>query len=557
MSQPILSIRGLTVDLPKGGDRTHAIRDLSLDINPGEIVCIVGESGSGKSVTAFSTMALLPRSLPVSAGRILFEGQDILQLTEAQHAKLRGARMGMIFQEPMTALNPCYTVGNQIEEVFEAHSGMSRAERKARTLALLEEVRMPDPARIYASYPHQLSGGQRQRIVIAMALAMNPSLLIADEPTTALDVTTQAQILAMFRELRTTRGAGIMLVTHDFDVVADVADKVVVMQKGQVVEQGSADEVLNRPRHPYTRQLIDAVPRRVADKPERADTAPLALEVEGLEKTYRVPATFGRPDRTVHALRPASFTLRQGETLGIVGESGSGKSTLVRAMLRLIEPTAGRILVGGRDITHVPHEELRLLRRDIQIVFQDPYGSLNPRRSIGDQLVEGPVNFGVPRAQAMERARELVRIVRLEEEALNRYPNQFSGGQRQRLCIARALMVEPKILVADEAVSALDVSVQKEVLRLLSDIRDRMGLSMLFITHDLRVAAQVSDNVIVMSKGEIVERGPIRQVFEHPTHAYTRQLLAAMPGQGWEVPDLSTLPPARPDAPSTTLATSA
>ena len=557
MSQPILSIRGLTVDLPKGGDRTHAIRDLSLDINPGEIVCIVGESGSGKSVTAFSTMALLPRSLPVSAGRILFEGQDILQLTEAQHAKLRGARMGMIFQEPMTALNPCYTVGNQIEEVFEAHSGMSRAERKARTLALLEEVRMPDPARIHASYPHQLSGGQRQRIVIAMALAMNPSLLIADEPTTALDVTTQAQILAMFRELRTTRGAGIMLVTHDFDVVADVADKVVVMQKGQVVEQGSADEVLNRPRHPYTRQLIDAVPRRVADKPERADTAPLALEVEGLEKTYRVPATFGRPDRTVHALRPASFTLRQGETLGIVGESGSGKSTLVRAMLRLIEPTAGRILVGGRDITHVPHEELRLLRRDIQIVFQDPYGSLNPRRSIGDQLVEGPVNFGVPRAQAMERARELVRIVRLEEEALNRYPNQFSGGQRQRLCIARALMVEPKILVADEAVSALDVSVQKEVLRLLSDIRDRMGLSMLFITHDLRVAAQVSDNVIVMSKGEIVERGPIRQVFEHPTHAYTRQLLAAMPGQGWEVPDLSTLPPARPDAPSTTLATSA
>ena len=544
MTGTILSIEGLTVDLPKGGDRPHAVENLSVTVGAGEIVCIVGESGSGKSITSFATMALLPKALNVSAGRIVFEGQDILKLSEADHARLRGNRMAMIFQEPMTALNPCYTVGDQIEEVFLSHTDMPKAERKARTLALLTEVRMPDPPRIHASYPHQLSGGQRQRIVIAMALALDPSLLIADEPTTALDVTTQAQILSMFRDLRRTRGAGIMLVTHDFDVVAEVADKVVVMQRGVVVEQGTADEVLNRPKHPYTRQLIDAVPRRAREGTRDTASRPEVLRVEDLTKTYRIPATFGRAAREVAALRPASFSLREGETLGIVGESGSGKSTLVRALLRLIDPTSGRVMIGGKDIAAAPKSSLRTLRRDIQIVFQDPYGSLNPRRTIGDQLVEGPVNFGVPRAQAMERARELVRIVRLGEEVLQRYPNQFSGGQRQRLCIARALMVEPKILVADEAVSALDVSVQKEVLRLLAEIRDRMGLSMLFITHDLRVAAQICDDVIVMSKGEIVERGAIGRVFADPQHPYTRELLAAMPGQGWEVPDLSALPPA-------------
>jgi peptide/nickel transport system ATP-binding protein len=544
MSDPVLSISDLTVDLPKGGDRPHAVENLSLKVAAGKIVCIVGESGSGKSITSFATMALLPKALKVSSGRIMFEGRDILEMSERDHARLRGRRMAMIFQEPMTALNPCYTVGDQIEEVFRSHTGLSRAERKAKTMALLEEVRMPDPPRIYASYPHQLSGGQRQRIVIAMALALDPPLLIADEPTTALDVTTQAQILAMFRELRQTRGAGIMLVTHDFDVVAEVADKVVVMQKGRVVEQGSAEEVLNRPKHPYTRQLIDAVPRRHGEKPHEVSRRPAVLSVENLEKTYMVPTSFGRPARQVAALKPASFELNEGETLGIVGESGSGKSTLVRAMLRLIEPTGGKVVVDGRDITQAPRTDLRALRRHIQIVFQDPYGSLNPRRTIGDQLIEGPVNFGVSSAEAMRKARELVRLVRLDEDVLYRYPNQFSGGQRQRLCIARALMVEPRILVADEAVSALDVSVQKEVLKLLAEIRDRMGLSMLFITHDLRVAAEVSDHVIVMSQGEIVERGPIDRVFADPQHPYTRQLLAAMPGQGWEVPDISALAPA-------------
>ncbi|HEY0274490.1 MAG TPA: ABC transporter ATP-binding protein, partial [Paenirhodobacter sp.] len=544
MSTPILTITGLTVDLPKGGDRPHAVDNLSVTVGAGEIVCIVGESGSGKSITSFATMALLPKALNVSAGSIMFEGQDILKMSEAQHAKLRGNRMAMIFQEPMTALNPCYTVGDQIGEVFLSHTDMPKAERKAKTMALLEEVRMPDPPRIYGSFPHQLSGGQRQRIVIAMALALDPSLLIADEPTTALDVTTQAQILAMFRDLRKSRGAGIMLVTHDFDVVAEVADKVVVMQKGVVVEQGSAEEVLNRPQHPYTRQLIDAVPRRARDEVRAVDDKPVVLQVTDLEKTYRVPASFGRAAREVKALRPASFTLHKGETLGIVGESGSGKSTLVRTLLRLIDPTSGSVTIDGRDIAGAPKSDLRMLRRDIQIVFQDPYGSLNPRRTIGDQLIEGPLNFGVSRAKAMEKARKLVKIVRLGEEVLDRYPNQFSGGQRQRLCIARALMVEPRVLVADEAVSALDVSVQKEVLKLLAEIRDRMGLSMLFITHDLRVAAQICDNVIVMSQGEIVERGAIGEVFANPKHAYTKELLTAMPGQGWEVPDLSALPPA-------------
>jgi len=544
MRDPVLSISDLTVDLPKGGDRPHAVERLSLEIGAGEIVCIVGESGSGKSITSFATMALLPKALKVSSGSILFEGRDILKMSEREHARLRGHRMAMIFQEPMTALNPCYTVGDQIEEVFRSHTDFPASERKTRTLALLEEVRMPDPPRIYASYPHQLSGGQRQRVVIAMALALDPPLLIADEPTTALDVTTQAQILAMFRELRQTRGAGIMLVTHDFDVVAEVADKVVVMRKGRVVEQGTAEEVLNHPQHPYTRQLIDAVPRRRGEKTERPSKRASVLSVEKLEKTYLVPTRFGRPARQVAALKPASFELRQGETLGIVGESGSGKSTLVRAMLRLIEPTGGKVVIDGRDVTQASRAELRAIRRHIQIVFQDPYGSLNPRRTIGDQLIEGPVNFGVSSAEAMRKARELVRIVRLEEDVLHRYPNQFSGGQRQRLCIARALMVEPRILVADEAVSALDVSVQKEVLKLLAEIRDRMGLSMLFITHDLRVAAEVSDHVIVMSQGEIVERGPIDRVFADPQHSYTRQLLAAMPGQGWEVPDISTLAPA-------------
>jgi peptide/nickel transport system ATP-binding protein len=543
MTDPILSIQNLTVDLPKAADRAHAVENLSLQVMPKEIVCIVGESGSGKSITAFTTMGLLPQALSPSQGEIRFDGHDLLKLSKRAHSDLRGRRMAMIFQEPMSALNPCYSVGDQIEEMFQQHTDLGAAERKARTIRLLEEVHLPDPPRIYNSYPHQLSGGQRQRIVIAMALALDPALLIADEPTTALDLSTQQQILHLFKELREKHDAGIMFVTHDFDVVAEIADRVVVMQHGKIVEQGSAEEVLNRPQHPYTRLLIDAVPRRTRDVPAPI-TSHEVLKVSNLNKTYHVAGGMFRAARTVHACKDVNFTVHQGETLGIVGESGSGKSTLVKCLIRLEDPESGVVSVEGKDIALMSRHDLHPYRKHIQIVFQDPYGSLNPRRTIGDQLVEGPVNFGENRAKAMERARELMKIVRLDPEVLNRYPNQFSGGQRQRICIARALMVEPKILIADEAVSALDVSVQKEVLKLLNEIRDRMGLTVLFITHDLRVAAQVCDTLIVMQQGVVVERGTVEEVFGAPSHPYTRMLLDAQPGKHWDVPDIATLPPA-------------
>ncbi|MDD9720707.1 ABC transporter ATP-binding protein [Sulfitobacter sp. PR48] len=543
MTDPILSIQNLTVDLPKAADRAHAVENLSLQVMPKEIVCIVGESGSGKSITAFTTMGLLPKALSPSQGEIRFDGHDLLKLSKRAHSDLRGRRMAMIFQEPMSALNPCYSVGDQIEEMFQQHTDLGAAERKARTIRLLEEVHLPDPPRIYNSYPHQLSGGQRQRIVIAMALALDPALLIADEPTTALDLSTQQQILHLFKELREKHDAGIMFVTHDFDVVAEIADRVVVMQHGRIVEQGTAEEVLNRPQHPYTRLLIDAVPRRTRDVPAPI-TSHEVLKVSNLNKTYHVAGGMFRAARTVHACKDVNFTVHQGETLGIVGESGSGKSTLVKCLIRLEDPESGVVSVEGKDIALMSRHDLHPYRKHIQIVFQDPYGSLNPRRTIGDQLVEGPVNFGENRAKAMERARELMKIVRLDPEVLNRYPNQFSGGQRQRICIARALMVEPKILIADEAVSALDVSVQKEVLKLLNEIRDRMGLTVLFITHDLRVAAQVCDTLIVMQQGDVVERGTVEEVFGAPSHPYTRMLLDAQPGKHWDVPDIATLPPA-------------
>ncbi|NTG50632.1 ABC transporter ATP-binding protein [Agrobacterium rhizogenes] len=541
VAEPVLSIRNLTIDLPRGGDRPHAVSNLSLEIREKEILCIVGESGSGKSITSFAAMGLLPKVLKPSAGEVLFEGRNVLKLSEAEHSGLRGNRMGMIFQEPMSALNPCYTVGDQIEEVFKAHTTLSKTERRERTMALLKEVRLPEPERLYHAYPHQLSGGQRQRIVIAIALAMEPRLLIADEPTTALDVTTQAQILDMFKALKESRKAGILFVTHDFDVVAEIADRVVVMQKGVVVEQGSVEQVLNNPRHPYTRMLIDAVPKRHAGKGDPKMSAPIALRVAGIEKTFSTARTFFKPARKVQAVKPMDFTVLEGQTLGIVGESGSGKTTLVRCLMGLVEPDEGSIWIGNDRLDTRTVAGRRNFRKHIQIVFQDPYGSLNPRRTIGDLLVEGPVNFGVPRKQAMEKARELMRIVRLEEDVLDRYPVQFSGGQRQRISIARALMVEPKILIADEAVSALDVSVQKDVLKLLDDIRKSVGLTVIFITHDLRVAAEISDHILVMSKGEVVEYGAVDDIFGNPQHSYTRQLLAAMPGRGWEAPNMAAL----------------
>jgi peptide/nickel transport system ATP-binding protein len=534
MAAPILDVRDVSIALPKGSDRPHAVSNVSFTVNPGEIVCLVGESGSGKSVIAFSVMGLLPKNLPVVNGAISLQGEDVTRASEARLRELRCTRMGMIFQEPMTALNPVMRCGDQIDEVLAEHTDLSAAQRKAKIVEMIEQVHLPDPPRMYDSYPHQLSGGQRQRIMIAMALILNPALLIADEPTTALDVTTQAQILKLVKEMQASHGTGVLFITHDFGVVAEIADRVAVLKHGQLVEMGPTREILRAPKQPYTQMLIRSVPgHEPPDRPPAPAGAPTVLATEALEKTYGNPGLFGR-GRVVKAVQDVKIEIRRGRTLGIVGESGSGKSTVARCIARLIDPTGGQIRLAGTDIASMPAGRLRELRRKIQIVFQDPYRSLNPRRTVGESIVEGPMNYGTSRADAWDRARRLMELVRLDPESLDRYPHQFSGGQRQRICIARALAMEPELLIADEAVSALDVSVQAQVLTLLADIRDRLDLAMLFITHDLRVAAQVCDDVAVMSKGRIVEYGPSAQVFRAPQHAYTKALFEAAPGRGFE-----------------------
>ena len=440
--RPILELHGLTIALPPGGERGTAVRDVSLSVGPGEIVCLVGESGSGKSVIAQAVMGLLPRTLPVTGGRIVLQGEDITHAPLARLRELRATRMSMIFQEPMTALNPVMTCGDQIDEVLREHTRLGAAERRARVLAVLGEVLLPEPERMVASYPHQLSGGQRQRIVIAMALVLDPVLLIADEPTTALDVTTQAQILKLVLDLQRRHGAGVLFITHDFGVVAEVAHRVAVLRLGELVELGSRDDVLRRPRHAYTRMLIASVPTLRLKARATTAGAPVVLRVTALAKTYRDKRWFAKA-RTVHAARDVTLEIRRGQTLGIVGESGSGKSTVARCIVRLIEPSAGAILLGDTDIAAMSAAALRPLRRRVQIVFQDPYRSLNPRRTVAEALIEGPVNYGLSRTAALQRARSLLATVRMDGGAMERYPHQFSGGQRQRICIARALMMEP------------------------------------------------------------------------------------------------------------------
>jgi len=532
MTAPLLSVEGLTIALPPGGDRANAVEDVSLTLNPGEILCVVGESGSGKSMTASAVMGLLPRGLPVTSGRIMFEGRDLLALDPEAFRRLRGARLGMVFQEPMTALNPLMRVGEQIAEAFRVHG--ERGDIRAKVLALLEDVRLPDPPALIDAYPFRLSGGQRQRVMIAMALALGPSVLVADEPTTALDVTTQMQILRLIRALQERRGTGVLFITHDFGVVAEIADRVAVMQHGRVVEQGEARQVLERPAHPYTRALIAAVPHGRARPPAaRGETA---LALEGVAKSFRRGGGLFRRGKPVEAVADATFTIARGETLGLVGESGSGKSTLARCVVRLVEPDRGSVVFGGTDLLQLSRAAMRPFRSRIQMVFQDPYASLNPRRRVGDIIAEGPVTHGATRAAALRRARELLALVQLDPGAMDRFPHEFSGGQRQRIGIARALALEPELLVADEPVSALDVSVQAQILALLDDIRHRLGLTMLFITHDLRVAAQVCDRIAVMRQGRIVELGETAQVFGAPAHPYTRELLDAIPGKAWTPP---------------------
>jgi peptide/nickel transport system ATP-binding protein len=478
-------------------------------------------------------MGLLPDNVRVASGEIRLGDVNLLSLTPTQLREIRGDDVAMIFQEPMTALNPVMTCGDQLDELLAEHTELSMSERKAKTLAMFEAVKLPEPERIFSSYPHQLSGGQRQRIMIAMALILEPKLLIADEPTTALDVTTQAEVLTLIKTLQRERGTAVLFITHDMGVVAEIADRVVVLQHGKQVEAGTKNQVLREPREAYTQMLIASVPGIEPPAERQTHAGSAVLAIKGLGKTYSSGGWFQKKRETV-AARDVNLALRPGETVGIVGESGSGKSTVARCITRLIDPTTGEMMLGGTQLDTVHRDSLKLARKRIQIIFQDPYRSLDPRQRVGEAIIEGPLNFGVSRDVAMARARELMSFVRLSPDVLSRYPHEFSGGQRQRISIARALALDPEVLICDEAVSALDVSVQAQVLKLLEEIQAKLNLSILFITHDLRVAAQICDRVIVMQKGLVVEEGATRDVFLSPQHAYTQRLLASAPGRGFE-----------------------
>jgi peptide/nickel transport system ATP-binding protein len=549
MSDAVLAIENLTVALPAWAERAHAVDGVSLKVLRREILCVVGESGSGKSVMAKAILRLLPEPhVRVTGGRVAYEGQDLLTLAPSGIRAIRGGRIAMIFQEPMVALNPLMTVGRQTDEIIEVHTALRPAQRRQRVIEVFGDVRLPEPERILKSYPHELSGGQRQRVMIAMALALEPALIIADEPTTALDVTTQAQILRLLKELQARHGTAILFITHDFGVVAEIADRVAVMRQGQLVEQGQARDVLERPQHAYTQALVAAVPSlsprhllgtRRGARPER----PL-LAVAGLSKTYTGRGgAFSLTRRRVPAVAGVSLEIGKGCSLALVGESGSGKSTLARCIVGLERADAGAILLEGSDVAQLSRARLRPFRKILQMIFQDPFASLNPRWRVGDIIAQGPIVNGTPRQTAHAEAAELLRLVGLDPKAASRYPHEFSGGQRQRIGIARALAVKPKLIIADEPVSALDVSVQKQVLELLDQLRRAFDLSMLFITHDLRVAAHVCEEIAVMKDGVIVERGATADVFAEPRHEYTKALLAAVPGRDWQLKTLAARKP--------------
>jgi peptide/nickel transport system ATP-binding protein len=524
-ASPILSVEGLTIALPAGADRPFAIEDVSLTLNPAEILCVVGESGSGKSVFSSALMGALPAGLAITQGAIALGQDDLTRQTERAWRAIRGRRIAMIPQEPMAALNPSTRVGRQIEEVFAIHGVLDQKARRAEAMRLIGEMHLPDPVRIAAAYPHQLSGGQCQRICIAMALALNPQMLIADEPTTALDVTTQAQVLKLICELRDIHRQGVLFITHDLGVVADIADRIAVMEKGRLVEVGPARDILKSSRKPYTQALLKAVPSFTPPERDmigRREEAKICLDLRKLTKTYGA----------TQALKPTDLVVRRGTTLAIVGESGSGKSTLARLVVRLIEPTDGHTLINREDLARLSGVRLRRARRAVQMIFQDPFGSLNPRRAVGPVIARAAALGGASPAQAREQAKALLQRVGLSPAAYDRRPSAFSGGQRQRVGIARALAIRPDILIADESVSALDVSVQAQILALLRELQDELGLTILFITHDLRVAAQISDRIAVMKSGEIVELEDTQKLLKNPQHPYTRTLLDAAPGRG-------------------------
>jgi len=566
MATPLLSIKDLSIQFSNDGKLSTAVKNNSFEVASGELVAIVGESGSGKSVTALSILQLLPKQAAIS-GEILFqedEPVDLLQLSHKKINSIRGNKIAMIFQEPMTSLNPVFTCGYQVMEAIQLHQKLNKETARQKTIELFEKVKLPDPANLLSRYPHELSGGQKQRVMIAMAMSCNPAILIADEPTTALDVTVQKTILELVKSLQVQNNMGVIFITHDLGVVADIADKILVMHKGEIVEQGSAKDILHAPQHPYTKALLacrpagktkgkrlpvvsdfmnqeTGIPEKLAASEEhktqntKPNTNKTILEIKNLHVHFPVKKNlFGKPVDFFKAVNDVSFTVQQGDIVGLVGESGCGKTTLGRTILQLIKPTSGKILLEGKDLTQTSSETLRIMRKDLQIVFQDPYGSLNPRITIGDAILE-PLKVHSVLAnnkQRKEKVMELLEKVSLDTKYFNRYPHQFSGGQRQRICIARALTLNPSFLIFDESVSALDVSVQAQVLNLLNDLRKEFGFTAIFISHDLSVVHYICNRILVMYKGKIVEEGTADDVYYFPKNEYTQKLVNAIPGKG-------------------------
>ncbi len=550
---PLLQVSDLTVGFASGTGFNNVVRNVGFTVSHGETLAIVGESGSGKSVTSMALMQLLPRATSRITGRVEFAGTDLLTLDEARMEKIRGDRISMIFQEPMTSLNPVMTIGAQIAESILMHRRVGKAEARAEALAMMDRVRIPSAAKRFDDYPHQFSGGMRQRVMIAAALACKPDLLIADEPTTALDVTIQAQVLDLIKELQAESDMGVIFITHDMGVVAEVADRTLVMYHGDVIEAGPTEQIFAAPGQTYTRALLSAVPRlgsmagkgaptpypvfdiakgEMAAPAPRADTLqpdlPPLLEVQGLSKRFMIQSKLlKRVTARVHAVEGVDLTLRHGETLSIVGESGCGKSTTGKLITGLYKRDEGRVTIAGRELGTVSAAERA---HDIQMIFQDPYASLNPRLRVGEAITEPlRIHRSVPRSEEKEIAARLLERVGLKPEMADRFPHEFSGGQRQRICVARALVMKPKVIVADEAVSALDVTMKTQVVNLMMDLQAEMGLGFLFISHDMAVVERISHRIAVMYLGEIVEIGPRAEIFGNPRHPYTHRLLSAVP----------------------------
>jgi len=554
-ANPVLSVQNLTTSFLVDGGWKPVVRNVSFSVAPGETVAIVGESGSGKSVTSLSIMRLLQADSSRIEGKVMLDGRDLLSLSEDEMRKVRGNDVSMIFQEPMTSLNPLFTIGDQISEALLCHRAMSKAEARSETIRLLEKVRIPSAASRFDEYPHRFSGGMRQRVMIAMALASRPKLLIADEPTTALDVTIQGQILDLIKMLQDEQKTSVLFITHDMGVVAEIADRTVVMYRGEEVETGTTGDIFHRAKHPYTRALLSAVPvlgsMQAYERPLRFPVVNAAtgetdagvevpdtvtrdrpiLEVKGLTKRFDIHSgLLGRLSGRVHAVENVSFDLRAGETLSLVGESGCGKSTTGRAIMRLIEPDSGAVIVEGRDMLSLGKREMREMRKSVQMIFQDPFASLNPRMTVGQAIAEPYLEHKMGTAkQARDVVADMLLKVGLTPDMAQRYPHEFSGGQRQRVCIARALALQPKVIVADESVSALDVSIKAQVINLMLDLQQSLDLAFLFISHDMAVVERVSHRVAVMYLGEIVEIGPRAAIFGNPQHEYTRKLMAAVP----------------------------